>query len=266
MRAAPPLVLVIAGLDQTGGAGLFSDIRGLSAASSRIAPVITAVTAQGSRGVTQIQCISPDIIAEQCRYLAEEYKISGIKIGMLGSAAIGRTIAGFLRTHPDIPVVLDPVGRASAGGDLAGKDLKSVIGDLLLPETTVVTPNRDELEWLSGISVATDTGLADAAALLLSTGTDYVLAKGGHCRGDPVDTLFSLDGKCAFKGTRLPGNIRGTGCHMAAFLAGRLAHGDPVAVAVEKSHDYIRSLFTEYAGPAVTVLPAWVPGPKGDFS
>jgi len=251
-----PLVVLISGLDPTGGAGLFADIRACASAGVRIAPLISVVTAQGKAGLSSFHPIPFKTILEQLTIIFNEHKPAAIKVGAVGSIEIVKGLAAFLKDSDSIPVVLDPVWKVSAGGRLAGDDIREALLSELLPETRVVTPNIDELFWLTNMSHRRDS-IHAAAAGLIKTGVGAVLVKGGHLTGHPVDVLYTKNSKYKFSGVRLKGSLRGTGCHLSSYLASQLAIGKPLTVAVRRSRTYVRKLFQDYYGVGRGIKPAW---------
>jgi hydroxymethylpyrimidine/phosphomethylpyrimidine kinase len=258
MMHVHPLVLVISGLDPTGGAGIVSDIRAITVAEARFAAVISAVTAQGKNGVASFHCIPVSILKEQLDILFKEYAPDIAKIGMLGCSETARFLGEYLSAYPDLRVILDPINRASAGGELCDEQLAKTILEHLLPYVDLVTPNLFELSWLSGIPRKSGW-IDDAAKVLLNTGCGAVLVKGGHGSGHPTDILFTQKRKMKWSGTRLPGHIRGTGCHLASYIAAQMALGRSLETSIRRARNYVRLLFRGYSRAGAYIRPAWRP-------
>jgi hydroxymethylpyrimidine/phosphomethylpyrimidine kinase len=228
-------VLVVAGLDPSGGAGLAADLEALAAVGARGWPVATAITAQGPRGVRGWSPVPVDLLLAQVDALLDgaPRRPGAVKTGMLGTAALAGALAARLaaRDLARVPLVVDPVLLSSSGTlllDLAGGSAAEVLGPLLA-RARVVTPNLDELAALAGCEVGDDEAAVAAARRL---GARAVLVKGGHRQGAPVDLLVEGRRVTRYAGRRRPGTARGTGCRLAAALAGLLARGAPLDEAV----------------------------------
>ena len=230
----PPVVLIVAGNDPSGGAGLAADIQAVTALGAHPAPVAAALTVQDTRNVSRVVALEPALVAEQARSVFADLPVAAVKLGLLASAAVGRAMAEVLRAHP-VPLVVDPVLKASGGGVLAEDALLRVYLEELFPLATLVTPNADEGRRL--VPEATD-GPRRAEALL-AVGAGYVLMKGADEATPEVhNTLFSAAGREEYTWPRIPGIYHGSGCTLASAAAARLAHGDPVPVAVREAQRY----------------------------
>jgi hydroxymethylpyrimidine/phosphomethylpyrimidine kinase len=232
----PPVVLVIAGNDPSGGAGLAADIQAVTALAAHPAPVATALTVQDTRNAYRVDTVAADLVADQARAVLDDLPVAAIKIGLLGNGAIAEAVADVLAAHPDVPVVLDPVLVASGGASLAASSLVDVLRARLLERTTIVTPNASELRTLA--PDAADH--AARAAALVASGVRYVLAKGGDEPTEEVhNVLYDREGEVEhFTWTRLPHRYHGSGCTLASAIAALLAHGKPVRAAVEAAQRY----------------------------
>jgi hydroxymethylpyrimidine/phosphomethylpyrimidine kinase len=232
--AGPPRVLVVAGLDPTGGAGLVADLEALRAAGAEGWAVATALTAQGPRGARAFEPASEAMLLAQIDALLEGRERPGaVKTGMLGTAALARALASRLGAAPlaKAPLVVDPVLLASSGAsllDLGGKAAADALFPLLA-RARLVTPNLPELAALTGDDVSTDAAAVRAARRLPARA---VLVKGGHREGAPVDLLVEGRRVVRFEGRRRPGTARGTGCRLASATAGLLARGEGLEDAV----------------------------------
>jgi hydroxymethylpyrimidine/phosphomethylpyrimidine kinase len=222
-----PSVLVLAGLDPSGGAGLLADAEAVRAMGAHPLCVATALTVQTVRAARRFRPVDPSLIADAVRALLEEEDVRAIKVGMVGDAANARAIRALL--PEGIPVVVDPVLAASSGASL----FSGPPGELLeLARGAILTPNLAEAEALLGAP-------ADAGKLL-ERGPRAVLLKGGHLAGAPVDVLATASGAEQFTAPRIPASARGTGCRLASAIAAGLARGVPLREAVIAARTYVR--------------------------
>jgi hydroxymethylpyrimidine/phosphomethylpyrimidine kinase len=232
----PPVVLVIAGNDPSGGAGLAADIQAITAAGAHPAPVVAALTVQDSRDVQSVQAVDAAYVVSQARVVLEDLSVAAVKLGLLASAATGEAVAELLKQYPGIPVVIDPVLTASGGGPLAEDALLRVYLESLFPLATLITPNAVESRRLA-------PGIADASArarTLLGTGAEYVLVKGADEETPEVHNhLFGPDGlHQESTWLRLPHRYHGSGCTLASAIAARLSLGQSVPDAVQGAQRY----------------------------
>ena len=227
---ARPRVLVVAGLDPSGGAGLVADLEALAAVGASGWAVATALTAQGPGGGRGFRPTTAGFLRAQLEaLLCGGERARAVKTGMMGNASLVRELAGRLAEVPlvRLPVVVDPVLAASSGLPLLRLEGRSP-GEAyapLLERARVVTPNLPELEALTGRDVSTEAGAVRAARELPSRA---VLVKGGHREGAPVDLLVQGRSVVRLRGRRRAGSARGTGCRLASALAGLLARGEPL--------------------------------------
>lgn len=240
----PPRLLTIAGSDSGGGAGIQADLKTFAAHGCYGMSVIAAVTAQNTREVRAVLEVPPDMVAAQIDAVLEDIGADAVKIGMLASAEIIRTVAGRLRTHlagTNVPIVLDPVMVAKSGARLLREDAVEAIGTHLLPLATLVTPNVPELEALTGLPAGNEEERLRAAEALAARGP-AVLAKGGHAEGEEVvDLLFSGGRLHRFTHPRLHTySTHGTGCTLSSAIAARLAVGEDLPRAVEGAINYLQ--------------------------
>ncbi len=232
--AQAPRVLVVAGLDPSGGAGLVADLEALAAAGARGWAVAAALTAQGPAGARRFEPVSEAMLLAQVDALLEgAERPRAVKTGMIGAADLARALAARLERPPlaRVPLVVDPVLGASSGASLLDLGGASPAAALLplLERARLATPNLPELAALSGEDVSTDEGAIRAARRLPARA---VLVKGGHRGGDPLDLLVEGRRVTRFRGRRRPGTARGTGCRLASAIAGLLARGAPLEEAV----------------------------------
>jgi hydroxymethylpyrimidine kinase/phosphomethylpyrimidine kinase len=229
-------VLCLAGLDPSGGAGLLADVRVVEAHGFHPAGLVTALTEQNTVRCAALESTSSPLLAAQLARLVEDLDIRAVKIGMLATPDVVRVLAAGLEelARHGVPVVLDPVLRASRGValfDPGGLELVEALQPLLAL-TTVLTPNVAELEALSGSASLSLDETVDAARRLLRAGPRAILAKGGHLAGDPIDLLVEPERVERFEGRRVDGVApHGTGCALSTELACRLAAGVPLVEA-----------------------------------
>jgi len=228
------IVLCISGYDPTGGAGLLADTVALAGLGIRTAGAITALTIQGPARTVRFSPVEPKFFAETLAALTADLPISAVKIGMLGSGENVRIVRDFLRRRPkNVPVVIDPVLTAGAGGALGDEDVFAVLRDELTAQATLIAPNVPEAERLCNLSIKQPFECERAAQRLREMGAGNVLIKGGHLDGDPVDRLWTTDGFFEWKNQRKEGaEVHGTGCALAALIAGLLAQEKPMDEAV----------------------------------
>ena len=239
MSPTPPCVLAVAGSDSAGGAGIQADLKTMLALGVHGMSVICAVTAQNSVGVQGYWEVPADAVRAQLASVLSDISVHAVKTGMLASAAIVETVASMLAGQP-APVVVDPVAVSKHGDSLLSAGTLEAVKAHLLPLATVLTPNLLEAELLTGSRITDEAGMLRAAEALSELGPRWVLVKGGHLPGNPVDLLF--DGSDAI---RLPGqriasrHTHGTGCTLASAIASFLALGMQVPAAVEAAKDYL---------------------------
>nr|VFK39238.1 MAG: hydroxymethylpyrimidine/phosphomethylpyrimidine kinase [Candidatus Kentron sp. SD]VFK44085.1 MAG: hydroxymethylpyrimidine/phosphomethylpyrimidine kinase [Candidatus Kentron sp. SD] len=237
-------VLAIAGSDSGGGAGIQADLKTFSALGCYGMSVITALTAQNTRGVTGIQAVPPGFVSEQISAVFTDMGADAVKIGMLYSPELVKAIADELRTHGAKNIVLDTVMAAqSGGGGLSRRGAMEAIKRRLMPLAEVVTPNIPEAEILLGRALNSAEDMRRGAMELARYGSRNVLLKGGHAGGSEcVDFLYLADENRikALWGERVDTrNDHGTGCTLSSAIAAYLARGHNVETAVEKAKIYI---------------------------
>ena len=242
-------VLIIAGSDSGGGAGVQADIKTVTMLGGYAATAITAITVQNTLGVTGVHPIPLDIIAAQARAVLSDIGADAIKTGMLGDAATVELVAQLL-DEAGVPAVIDPVMVAKGGASLLAEAAVAAVRDLLIPRAALLTPNAPEAEALTGLTVATTDDLRRAGAALLAAGAKAVLMKGGHVPGDRVvDILMTPAGETAFEGERIESrHTHGTGCTLASACAAGLAQGLPLTAAVARAWDYVHEAILRAPG------------------
>jgi hydroxymethylpyrimidine kinase/phosphomethylpyrimidine kinase/thiamine-phosphate diphosphorylase len=234
-------VLTIAGSDSGGGAGIQADLKTITLLGSYGASVLTALTAQNTRGVAGIHGVPPEFVTEQLDAVLSDIPADVVKTGMLFSAEIIAVVAEKLAEYRKRIVVLDPVMVAKGGASLIDRTAVNVLKERLLPRTYLLTPNIPEAERLTGMTIADEEGMQEAARRLHRMGARNVLVKGGHLlSGDAVDILFDGSAFHRFTAPRiLSKNTHGTGCTYASAIATYLAQGEPLREAISLAKDYI---------------------------
>ena len=233
-------VLIIAGSDSGGGAGIQADIKTVTALGGYAATAVTAITVQDTKKIHDVVPISPDIIAQQIKVVMDDLGADCIKVGMLGSAKAGEAILSALAPY-DVPIVVDPVLVATSGDALGGGDVAAVLKSQMIPKASIVTPNVPELAALTGIPVDDEGSLRTAASSLRSSGARGVMAKAGHLAGDEVRDLY-LEGEevHTYAHPRLvSSNTHGTGCTLASAIATGLAQGMSAPNACARAVAYV---------------------------
>lgn len=202
--------------------------------------VITAITVQDSLGVEGILAIDSDWVADQARRILEDMPVDAFKIGVLGSVENIAAIAEVVSDYPDVPLIFDPVLASGRGDELASEDMTQALRELLLPQTTILTPNSIEVRLLAEGEDDDDRTLEQCAVALVDTGCEYVLVTGTHANTrEVVNTLYGKSGALRTDSwPRLPGSYHGAGCTLASALAAMLANGLDLADAVREAQEY----------------------------
>src|SRR5712691_1418558 len=242
MPQPPPIVLCFAATDPSGGAGLQADIMTLSSMGCHPLSVVTAVTIQDSAGVEDLLALDPEWVADQARCVLEDMAVSAFKIGLLSSVEIIAAIAEVVSDYPDIPLVLDPVLASGRGDELVTDEMIAAMRELLIPQTTLITPNSVEARRLAldESNDNDDPGLSECAQRLLDMGCEYVLITGTHENTPQViNTLYTQDGILRNDSwERLPGSYHGSGCTLAAAVTATIANGLSISEAVRDAQEY----------------------------
>jgi len=242
MPDLPPIVLVFAATDPSGGAGLQADIMTLSSMGCHPLSCVTAITIQDTMGVEDVMAIDPEWVADQARTVLEDMPVAAFKIGLLGSIETIAAIAEVVSDYPEVPLVLDPVLASGRGDDLVSEEMLRGIRELLIPQTTILTPNSLEARRLA-TNEAEDNeepGLDECARRLVATGCEYVLITGTHEHTPQVvNTLYNQDGIVRSDSwQRLPGAYHGSGCTLASAVTATIANGLSIAEAVKDAQEY----------------------------
>ncbi len=234
-------MLVVAGSDSGGGAGIQADIKTITMLGGYASTAVTALTAQDTTGVHGVLPVPAAFVALQMRVVLDDLGADAVKTGMLGEAAVIEAVCDTL--PQGVPVVVDPVMVATSGARLLAADAVAVLRARLVPRASVLTPNVPEAEALSGCSIASVDDMRRAAEALLRLGAAAVLLKGGHMPGDRVtDLLATADGVDTFDAPRIASrNTHGTGCTLASAVATGLAQALTLRAAVARARGLVRA-------------------------
>ena len=235
MNKNRPVVLSFSGHDPSGGAGIQADIETLISHQCHSCSVITALTEQDSRNVKKLIPQHAQDIIDQAHTVLNDFSVKAIKIGLIGHHQTAAAIQSILLQHPHIPVILDPVLAAGGGTSLTNEQLINSIIDLLLPYTSILTPNSEEARML-----AKQNDLTECGQSLLEKGCDNVLITGTHEQSSTVNNqFFQNNGKTeTFSWDRLSNSYHGSGCTLASSIAALIAHGLDPFTAVSEAQDY----------------------------
>lgn len=245
-----PIALTIAGSDSGGGAGIQADLKSFHAFRVYGTSVITALTAQNTRGVRGVHSVPPEFVAAQLDAVVEDLRPAALKSGMLATADIVAAVAAGIRRHALHNYVLDPVMVATSGDRLLERDAEAAVAELLLPLCDLVTPNLPEAAILTGSGGAEETDMRRMAESLAARGARAVLVKGGHMPGDTVvDVLFDGRECRTWSRPRIPSrHTHGTGCTLSAAIAAGLARGAPLEDAIDAALEYVRRAIASAPG------------------
>jgi hydroxymethylpyrimidine/phosphomethylpyrimidine kinase len=235
-------VLIVAGSDSGGGAGIQADIKTCAAFGVYSATAITAITAQNTTGVQRVEALAPDLVADQMRSVLSDIGADVIKIGMLANAKVIEAVADVIsKDAEEITVVLDPVLVATSGDALLDANAIDVLKELLLPLADVITPNTHESALLTGLKVEDGDGMIAAGDALREMGAYAALMKGGHLDGKSVtDILVAEEGNQIMNAPRIYSrHTHGTGCTLASAVAALLAQGAPLEIAVMEAREFV---------------------------
>ena len=253
-----PAVLVMAGHDPTGGAGLVADAEAIGACGAWPLTIPTALTVQSSADVSAVMPCDPDSMRAMAAGL-DEFSVAAIKVGLIASLDTLDAVVDIVRRFPGVPLVMDPVLKAGGGRELSSVELRDAFSERLLPLVDILTPNRLELARLAGEELLSDT---DRAIALLSLGCQAVLVTAtddplpGSDQHQVIHTLHTPDEGRQWHWPRLPGRFHGSGCTLAAALAARLACGERLLPACEQAQAYTWE----------TLAHGWLPNPQRSAS
>ncbi|WP_153147462.1 hydroxymethylpyrimidine/phosphomethylpyrimidine kinase [Dechloromonas sp. H13] len=237
----PPLVLVFAASDPTAGAGIQADLLTLASLGCHPLTALTAVTVQDTVGVDSVHPVAADLLESQARVLLEDMQVAAFKIGVLGSVENVVAVAEILSDYPDVPLIFDPVLASGRGDELSGEEIISAMREMLLPQTTLLTPNAPEARRLAESDEDDGEPSVDVCARrLIDMGAQYVLITGTHENTPQVfNTLYGPEGVIRRdRWERLPGSYHGSGCTLASAIAGCIAGGASIEDAVRDAQDY----------------------------
>lgn len=242
MPHIPPIVLTFAATDPSGGAGLQADILTLTSMGCHALSVVTAVTVQDTVGVDDIFALDAEWVVEQARSVLEDMPVAAFKIGLIGSVENIAAIAEIVADYPDIPLILDPVLASGRGDELTSDDMLAAMQELLIPQTTLITPNSLEVRRLAEAEGDDNEppDLAECARRLVGMGCEYVLITGTHENTPQViNTLYSQEGVIRSDAwQRLSGSYHGSGCTLASAITASIAHGLQIPEAVKEAQEY----------------------------
>jgi hydroxymethylpyrimidine/phosphomethylpyrimidine kinase len=233
-------VLILAGSDSGGGAGIQADIKAVTMLGGFAATAITAITVQNTLGVHGVHPLPIELIRAQAEAVLDDIGADALKTGMLGSVEVVETVAALI-DQAGAPAVVDPVMVAKGGAALLPDQAVAAVKALMIPRAALLTPNAPEAEALTGLTVADLDGQRRAAEALLQLGARAVLMKGGHVPGELlIDVLMTPDGETLFEGERVETrHTHGTGCTLASACAAGLAKGLPLPIAVAEAWAYV---------------------------
>lgn len=258
--SSTPVVLVIAALDSSGGAGLTRDAQTLEAFDVGVCCAATALTVQTDREVLAVQPVEPPLLRAQLQAASRNAGLAAIKIGLLGSASAIDVVAEWLPAFARLPIVLDPVLVASSGGVLLDERGRQALITRLLPHISLLTPNLPEAATLLGCAPARGTAeCRDQLRQLRALGCPAVLLKGGHAEGEGAEAIITdwlaVDEQepVALATPRIPAQVRGSGCSAASAIAAQLAWGVPLVEACRGAQNYVATRLQRAAAQATVV-------------
>ncbi|WP_328986413.1 bifunctional hydroxymethylpyrimidine kinase/phosphomethylpyrimidine kinase [Thiorhodovibrio winogradskyi] len=261
-RLSDPVLLAIGGHDPGGGAGLQADIETAAALGLHCCSAVTAITVQTSCRLTQLVAQPAEQLRDQCLAVFEDYQVAAVKIGLIGHSHLVQTIAALLKTHPNLPVVFDPVLASGSGERIADAALLNQLRRHLLRRCTLITPNLPEARLL-----ADAPGRDQAARRLLNLGAKAVLITGTHDSSDQViNTFYPGDGALSqWEWPRLTGSFHGSGCTLASAIAARLALGQELKSAVAEAQAYVMDTLRQARALArCQLIPRRLPPPASE--
>jgi len=242
-------VLIIAGSDSGGGAGIQADIKTVTALGGYAATAVTAITVQNTLGVSAVHPVPLAIVEAQARAVLDDIGADAIKTGMLGDVAMVEAVARII-AEAGVPAVVDPVMIAKGGAPLLAPEAVAAVREQLIPRAALLTPNAPEAEALTGIAIASPDDQRRAGEALIAAGAGAVLMKGGHVPGPRVvDLLLTPEGECAFEADRIETrHTHGTGCTLASACAAGLAQGLTLVDAVARAWAYVQEAIARAPG------------------
>lgn len=238
----PPVVMVIGGMDPSGGAGLGADIQTLAAMGCHAAPVVTALTVQDTTAVKRFQLVEVDLIRAQMQAVLDDMKPSVVKTGMLGSGDIVTVVSGLLSERPDIKIIVDPVLSSNSGNSLSEYSLTKAVMEFLVPIATLITPNIPEAAALAGKELLDTLDIDECAALLYDADSHCdCLITGTHADSDQVINRYYRNGTKLreWAWQRLQYEYHGSGCTLASAIASGIAHNLEMEQALEQAQQFV---------------------------
>lgn len=235
-------VLIIAGSDSGGGAGIQADIKTVTALGSYAATAITALTAQNTQGVFGIHDVPTEFVAKQITLVLEDIGADIIKTGMLNSSKMVKAVAETINKHAsDIPLVVDPVMVAKGGKPLLEKDAIEILRDIMVPMSDIITPNIPEAELLTGIKISSEKDMIKSGEKLINMGAKSAMIKGGHLAGENLKDILIRNGEIKTWGYKKikTRHTHGTGCTLASAIATYMAQNVEIEQAVEQAREYV---------------------------
>ena len=238
---SPPIVLVFAASDPTSGAGVQADLMALTSLGCHPLTALTAITVQDTLGVESVHPVAAELLERQARLLLEDMQVAAFKIGVLGSVENVLAVAEIVSDYPDIPLIFDPVLASGRGDEFSGEQTIAAMREMLLPQTTLLTPNAPEARRLAESDEdEEEPSIEICARRLIDMGAQYVLITGTHENTpEVVNTLYGPNGIIrSDRWERLPGSYHGSGCTLASAIAGCVAGGASIEDAVRDAQDY----------------------------
>lgn len=237
----PPQVLIFAASDPSSGAGVQADLLTLASLGCHPLTAITALTVQDTVGVQSIHPVTAELLEQQARTILEDMPVTAFKVGVLGSVENVIAVAEIVADYPEIPLIFDPVLASGRGDELSGEDIISAIREMLLPQTTLLTPNAPEARRIAeSDDDEGEPSIETCARRIIEMGAQYVLITGTHENTpDVINTLYGPEGLIRKdRWPRLPGSYHGSGCTLASAIAGCVARGASIEEAVADAQDY----------------------------
>lgn len=242
MADAPPIVLTFAASDPSGGAGVQADLLTIAAMGCHPLSVITAITVQDSLGIEDVHPLDAEWVQDQARTVLEDMPVAAFKVGVLGSIENIAAIAEIVGDYPNIPLILDPVLASGRGDELASENMLAALREMLIPQTTILTPNSQEARALAAYEDEDESqlDLAHCARRLIKLDCEFVLITGTHENTtEVINSLYGDTGLLASQNwPRLPGSYHGSGCTLASALAASIAHDLDILAAVKEAQDF----------------------------
>ena len=244
----PPVALTIAGSDPSGGAGIQADLKTFHRFGVYGAAVVTLITVQNTHGVSRIETLAPDLVAEQVGAVVCDMAPAAAKTGALGTAEVIEAVVE-LAAFFTFPLVVDPVMISKHGARLISADAEQTLKNRLLPLAFLLTPNIPEAEALTGMTIRCEEDMRRSAERLLDFGAKAVLIKGGHLAGEPVDVLRWNGPPRSFAGVRVRSpHTHGTGCTLSAAITAGLAHGKNLPDAIVEAKQFVQRAIEQAPG------------------